>query len=295
MTKRALMAANLAMVVAGGVTAGGCDLELGGIGSQPGSGGSAADAGQPPRDAGSGGRSGSGGAGPGSGGAAPGSGGTTVMPGTGGSVTMRGTGGTTMMRGSGGTTMMRGTGGAVPMDAGLPGSGGSNVPDAGRGDSGRCSGENPALACRGPSSCIPSTCGCSENGGWICTADCGGGRDCTDGGGSGGAIGGGPKCGDTICPAGRVCCNPSCGVCTGPDEGCLLVECPPTVAGTCDSDDDCKPVADYCLGCHCRALGRDGRLPVCADQGVQCLVDPCASKAAICSGGQCLLVTRPRV
>lgn len=37
----------------------------------------------------------------------------------------------------------------------------------------------------------------------------------------------GEPCGATTCDAGLVCCNPSCGVCTGPDEQCLDVVCPP--------------------------------------------------------------------
>lgn len=46
-----------------------------------------------------------------------------------------------------------------------------------------CSGENPAQICRAPGRCIPSGCSCDRNiGTWGCTADCGGGRDCADGG-----------------------------------------------------------------------------------------------------------------
>lgn len=45
-----------------------------------------------------------------------------------------------------------------------------------------CGGENPAHRCRqSPGECLPSTCGCNE-GGWVCTDDCGGGRQCSDGG-----------------------------------------------------------------------------------------------------------------
>jgi hypothetical protein len=47
-----------------------------------------------------------------------------------------------------------------------------------------CPGENPARRCRTSAmDCIPSGCGCTALG-WICTADCGGGRFCGDGGGA---------------------------------------------------------------------------------------------------------------
>jgi hypothetical protein len=45
-----------------------------------------------------------------------------------------------------------------------------------------CQGGNPAQRCRISSSdCLPSACGC-DAGNWVCTADCGGGRLCPDGG-----------------------------------------------------------------------------------------------------------------
>lgn len=54
------------------------------------------------------------------------------------------------------------------------------TPDAPPADS--ACGSNPAEACRtSPGDCIPSSCGCTPSG-WACTADCGGGRDCGDGG-----------------------------------------------------------------------------------------------------------------
>jgi uncharacterized protein DUF6748 len=36
----------------------------------------------------------------------------------------------------------------------------------------------------------------------------------------------GEPCGAATCGADQVCCNPSCGVCTSPDESCLDVICP---------------------------------------------------------------------
>ncbi|MBC8071042.1 MAG: hypothetical protein IAG13_22145 [Deltaproteobacteria bacterium] len=36
----------------------------------------------------------------------------------------------------------------------------------------------------------------------------------------------GEPCGAVTCGADEVCCNPSCGVCTSPDESCLDVICP---------------------------------------------------------------------
>ena len=32
-------------------------------------------------------------------------------------------------------------------------------------------------------------------------------------------------CGSEVCRPGTVCCNPSCGICVGPGEGCPDIEC----------------------------------------------------------------------
>jgi len=34
-------------------------------------------------------------------------------------------------------------------------------------------------------------------------------------------------CGPTVCPAGQVCCNASCGICTPPGGACILIGCVP--------------------------------------------------------------------
>jgi len=38
----------------------------------------------------------------------------------------------------------------------------------------------------------------------------------------------GNECGDTVCPAGKVCCNDSCGICTDPGGFCTLQYCADT-------------------------------------------------------------------
>ncbi|EEY19637.1 hypothetical protein D7B24_002962 [Verticillium nonalfalfae] len=35
----------------------------------------------------------------------------------------------------------------------------------------------------------------------------------------------GTKCGPTMCGAGQVCCNASCGICTPPDGACIQIFC----------------------------------------------------------------------
>ena len=61
--------------------------------------------------------------------------------------------------------------------------GGSND-GAGQADAALCVGVSPAEQCRAVDRCIPSDCGCNPGfgGGWTCTGDCGGGRDCSDAG-----------------------------------------------------------------------------------------------------------------
>jgi hypothetical protein len=35
----------------------------------------------------------------------------------------------------------------------------------------------------------------------------------------------GPRCGDTVCASGTVCCNASCGICTPPGGACIQLAC----------------------------------------------------------------------
>jgi hypothetical protein len=65
-------------------------------------------------------------------------------------------------------------------------------------------------------------------------------------------------------------------------------------AGECESDADCRAVADYCHGgCDCVATtarkvpaARRGR--GCPDP-VACLVDPCIGRTATCEAGRCIV------
>jgi hypothetical protein len=56
---------------------------------------------------------------------------------------------------------------------------------------------------------------------------------------------------------------------------------------TCRTNSDCRLFSDYCTGCDCRALPTSAPDPTCPGPGVQCLVDPCDRKSAVCAGGAC--------
>lgn len=99
-------------------------------------------------------------------------------------------------------------------------------------------------------------------------------------------------CGPTVCPAGQVCCNASCGICTPPGGVCTQQVCEPP-AGRCRTDADCRTFSDYCTGCDCRALSVCQKDPVCPGPGVQCFVDPCLNKQAVCRQGACQLRDQP--
>lgn len=101
------------------------------------------------------------------------------------------------------------------------------------------------------------------------------------------------QCGDSLCPAGQVCCNSSCGICTEPGGACIQLYCAPTepVLG-CTSDADCRTFSNYCDGCSCEALSTTGSDPVCSGTQVQCFADPCMNLEARCdtTTGACTLV-----
>lgn len=100
------------------------------------------------------------------------------------------------------------------------------------------------------------------------------------------------------CPRGNYCtvddgvCNPPPGC--GPGQSCPTVcygTCQGfrTEAALCRYDSDCRTFSDYCTGCDCRALGATQKDPVCKGPGVQCFVDPCLDKTAVCEAGRCVI------
>lgn len=108
-------------------------------------------------------------------------------------------------------------------------------PDAGSAgaDAPRCPGENPAARCRATAQeCLPSSCGCTEQG-WACTADCGGGRRCGDGGADG--------------PAMRVCtpgANQTCN--DNPALSSIHGRCLPDGTCACDLGPGPNPATGRC-------------------------------------------------
>jgi hypothetical protein len=57
----------------------------------------------------------------------------------------------------------------------------------------------------------------------------------------------------------------------------------------CSKNSDCHVEADYCTGCDCVALGPEQQLDECPGPGVQCLVDPCRGRTAICEKNVCVI------
>lgn len=102
----------------------------------------------------------------------------------------------------------------------------------------------------------------------------------------------GAVCGPTRCASDEVCCNESCGICTEPGGFCTQMFCEPSdpgpARGVCEVDADCRLFSDYCTGCDCRPLANKDPDPICEGPGVQCLVDPCAQKVAVCAAGRCV-------
>jgi hypothetical protein len=103
--------------------------------------------------------------------------------------------------------------------------------------------------------------------------------------GGGGAV----ACGKATCAAGQVCCNASCGICTPPGGVCTQQVCDDPPPATCRTAADCRLFSDYCTGCDCRALATGAADPTCNGPGVQCLIDPCDGKSAVCTRGACVV------
>lgn len=175
-----------------------------------------------------------------------------------------------------------GAGGVTGMGA----ASGSSGSTAGRGGAG---GAAAAVPCASTASCAMGEVCTTEDGacnappgcsmGVACPAVCYGTcRSAKDG----------PACGATQCLAGQTCCNSSCGICTGPNEGCTKQICVPPVGGACMTDADCRLEADYCTGCVCSALAKGQSVPACPGPGVRCLRDPCSDKKAACVNNACV-------
>jgi hypothetical protein len=113
------------------------------------------------------------------------------------------------------------------------------------------------------------------------------------------ALGSSRPCASSLsCPKGTQCTT-ELGVCNRP-PGCDRpgAICPdvcygtcdkPVVASACTTNADCRTFSDYCTGCDCRALSTSDPDPKCKGPGVQCFVDPCLNKTAVCEYGRCVL------
>ncbi|MBX3260300.1 MAG: hypothetical protein KF782_11470 [Labilithrix sp.] len=67
----------------------------------------------------------------------------------------------------------------------------------------------------------------------------------------------GEACGAVTCGAGQVCCNASCGICTGPDESCIMLACD----GEPEPKPKPEPKPEPCIKTGCSGH-------VCADQDI---------------------------
>jgi hypothetical protein len=77
------------------------------------------------------------------------------------------------------------------------------------------------------------------------------------------------------------CANGYHCVATGGQAQCVPV-------AECSTDADCSLYSNYCGGCSCDALGPFEKPIKCLDP-VQCLIDPCANKKAVCEEGSCVV------
>lgn len=66
---------------------------------------------------------------------------------------------------------------------------------------------------------------------------------------------------------------------------------PPAGSMACTSDADCRTYSSYCgeAPCACLPLGKSASNPRCSGPAVNCFVDPCRKKIALCKAGSCVL------
>jgi hypothetical protein len=62
-----------------------------------------------------------------------------------------------------------------------------------------------------------------------------------------------------------------------------------SLVGECSSDADCELTPVYCESCRCAALTEGEELPACDGPEVQCFVNPCVNKKAVCLRGSCVV------
>jgi hypothetical protein len=122
-----------------------------------------------------------------------------------------------------------------------------------------------------------------------------GGGPAGAGGSTSGGTGGGPAgdggadgCALVKCAAGTHCVLEQ--------VACIQAPCPPqptcvkdpTPGTQCSVNEDCRLFDNYCGGCACDALPVKASDPKCDKGMVQCLVQPCRNKTAVCSSGMCV-------
>lgn len=112
------------------------------------------------------------------------------------------------------------------------------------------------------------------------------------------------KCGALQCPAGQVCCNASCGVCTAPGgycdaRVCEPAECTPTECGPALDSPSCV-CADGSPGCNTGVCKRDGATGQCGWEYRVCpppAPSQCGSvqcrDGQVCCNASCGLCTEP--
>lgn len=104
---------------------------------------------------------------------------------------------------------------------------------------------------------------------------------------------GGVRCGPTVCAAGTVCCNESCGICVAPGEGCIELACVDAGGPAHCGSDRCGPGEECCVDCDGAPYCHAGScpllrcpLPDCEECGLGERCCPtCPGSAPVCVGG----------
>ncbi|KAL2148174.1 hypothetical protein VTH82DRAFT_8025 [Thermothelomyces myriococcoides] len=98
----------------------------------------------------------------------------------------------------------------------------------------------------------------------------------------------GEQCGDVVCSAGLVCCNPSCGICVEPGMGCTMQACE-KASPIPRQEDDYDDGTTECGPARCKEGTEccNESCGICVEPGKGCTKQLCLPVSKVCGNKVC--------